>query len=77
MSPPVARFSLPKVLPRVAYPVEPLGLMFVPRDLLPPSPEGTHDRLREQPGLLDQLDDGQANELQRVHRTEQFVLNSW
>jgi hypothetical protein len=35
--------------------------------LPPPLLDGIRDRLREQPSLFGQLEDGQANELQSVH----------
>jgi hypothetical protein len=60
--------SFPEILGRVAYPVEPFGFMFVPLDPLPPMLDGITDRLGKQPDLFDQLDDGQANELQDVHK---------
>jgi len=53
--------SLPKVLQRVAYPVEPFGFMFVQHDLPPSLLDGIRDRLGKQPDLFDQLEDGQAN----------------
>src|SRR6267143_2081911 len=69
--------SLPKILRRVAYPVEPFGFAFAQNDLPPPLLDGNRDRLGERPGLIDQLDDCQANELQCVHRRmQQFSLNS-
>jgi len=69
--------SLPKILRRVAYPVEPFGFKSVQNGPPPPLLGGNRDRLGEQPGLFDQLDDCQANELQCVHRRmQQFSLNS-
>src|SRR5437867_10450713 len=68
--------SLPKILRRVAYPVEPFGFKSVQNG--PPLPllGGNRDRMGEQPRLFDQLDDCQANELQCVHRRmQQFSLN--
>jgi hypothetical protein len=59
--------SLPKILRRVAYPVEPLGFMFVQNDLPPSLLDGIRDCLGKQAGLFDQLEDGQANEFQCVH----------
>jgi len=56
--------SLPQILGRVAYPVEPFGFKFVSNRLLPPVLEGIRDSLRKQPNLLDQLDDRHTNELQ-------------
>ena len=51
--------------------------MFIRHDLPPPLFEGNHDSFGKQPSLLDQLDDGQANKLQCVHkRRRQFSLNS-
>src|SRR6266513_69384 len=69
--------SLPKILRRVAYPVEPFGFKSVQNGPPPPLLGGNRDRLGEQPRLFDQLDDCQANELQCVHRRmQQFSLNS-
>src|SRR6266516_4767478 len=59
--------SLAKILRRVAYPVEPFGIKSVQNVLPPPLLDGNRDRLGKQPGLFDQLDDCQANELQSVH----------
>jgi len=42
--------------------------MFVPRDLPPPLLDGIRDRLGKEPDLFEQLEDGQANELQGVHK---------
>jgi len=43
--------------------------MFVPRDLPSSLLGGIRERLGKEPDLFDQLEDGQANELQRVHKT--------
>jgi hypothetical protein len=59
--------SLPKILRRVAYPVEPLGFKFVQNDLPPSLACGIRDSLGKQAGLFDQLEDGQANEFHCVH----------
>jgi len=48
--------SLPKILQRVAYPVEPLGFKFVQNDLPPSLVDGIRDRLGKQPCLFDQLE---------------------
>jgi len=66
---------LPKILRRVAYPIEPFGVKFVPNDLPPPLLDRNHDRLGKQPGLFDQLDDCQANELQCVHNLSLSALH--
>src|SRR5947208_14413292 len=63
--------SLPNILRRVAYPVEPFGFKSVQNGPPPPLLGGNRDRLGEQPRLFDQLDDCQANELQCVHRRMQ------
>jgi len=55
--------SLPKILRRVAYPVEPLSFKFVQNDLPLSLLDGIRDRLGKQPDLFDQLEEGQANEL--------------
>ena len=60
--------SFPKVLRRVAYSVEPFGFKCVQHRPLPLLFDGNRDRLGKQPGLFGQLDDGQANELQCVHK---------
>jgi hypothetical protein len=65
--------SLPKVLRRVAYPVEPFGFMFIPRDLPPPLPDGIRDRLGKAADLFDQLEKGQAHELQGLHKAVLLV----
>ena len=44
--------SLPAVLRRIAYPVEPFDFKFVQNGLLPPLLEGQRDRLGKQPGCL-------------------------
>jgi hypothetical protein len=53
--------SLPRILRRVANPVEPLGFKFVSNH--PPSSllDGVSDSLGKRAGLFDQLEDGQAN----------------
>jgi hypothetical protein len=69
--------SLPEILRRVAYPVEPFGFMFVQHELLAPLLGGIRNGLGKQAGLFEQSDDGQANELQYVHkRGQQFYLRS-
>ena len=47
--------------------------MFVPHDLPPSLLDGIRDRLGKEPDLPDQLEDGQANELQRVHKAVSLV----
>jgi hypothetical protein len=64
---------LPKILRRVAYPIEPFGFKVVPNVLPPPLLDGNHDRLGKQPGLFDQLEDRQANEFQCVHN-DMFIF---
>jgi hypothetical protein len=63
--------SLPKILGRVAYPVESFGFMLIEHDLLPPLPGRIRDDLWQQEGLFEQLDDGKANEFQCMHRWKQ------
>jgi hypothetical protein len=65
--------SLPKILQRIAYPVEPLGFKFVPNNPRPSLLDGIRDRLWKGPNLFDQLEDGQANELQGVHKAVSHV----
>ena len=60
--------SLPTILRRVAYPIEPFRFEFVPDDLSPPVLAGIGERSGKQPGLFNQVDDCQANDLQRSHR---------
>ena len=60
--------SLPTILRRVAYPVEPFCFKFVQNDLSPSVLAGIRERLGKRPGLFDQVDDCQANELQCSHR---------
>lgn len=60
--------SLAQILRRVADPVEPFGFKFVPNHLLPSLPDGIRDSLGKRPGLFGQVDDGQANEFQRMHK---------
>jgi hypothetical protein len=52
----------PAILRRVAYPVEPLDFKFVLNHPQSPLLDGIGNVLGEQTDLLDQLDDGQANE---------------
>ena len=59
----VLAYLFTKILRRVADPVEPLGFMFVPRDLPPSLLGGIRERLGKAPDLFDQLEEGQANEL--------------
>jgi hypothetical protein len=54
--------SLPQILRRVPYPVEPLDFKFVSNHPTPPLLDGICNVLGNQAGLLDQSDDGQANE---------------
>jgi len=54
-----------KILRRVAYPVEPFGFKFVSNRQPPPLLDGIRDRLGKKPSPTD---NGQANELQRVHK---------
>jgi hypothetical protein len=61
--------SLPKILRRVAYPVEPLGFNFVSNRQPTPLFDGIRDRLGKKPSLPGRLDDGQENELQCVRKT--------
>ena len=49
--------SFPKILRRVADPVEPFGFKSVQNDLLPPLLDGIGDRLGKQPSLFDQLEE--------------------
>jgi len=65
--PGIGASSLPAIFRRVAYPVEPFDFLFVQHDLPLPLVDSLRDRLGKQPDLFGQLDDGQANELQRVH----------
>jgi hypothetical protein len=60
--------SFPKILGGVAYPVEPLGFEFVSNRLLPPLLDGFHERLGQQPNLLDQSEGYQAKEFHYVHK---------
>ena len=60
--------SLPKILRRVAYPVEPFRFKFVQNDLSPPIPAGICERSGKRPGPLEQMEDCQANALQCSHR---------
>ena len=71
------RRSLPTILRRVAYPVEPFGFKFVQNDLPAPLLDGIDGRLGKQPGLFDDADDGHANEFQCVHKLmSRFSLKS-
>ena len=56
--------SLPKILPRIAYPIEPFGFVFVEHNLPPPLLESMGGSLWKQTGLFDQPEDGQANDFQ-------------
>jgi hypothetical protein len=60
--------SFPKILRRVANPVEPFGFMFVQDDLPPPLLDGIRNGLGKEPDLFDHPDNGQANEFQDVHK---------
>src|SRR5882672_12859810 len=69
--------SLAKILPWIAYPVESFGFACVKHDPPPPLPGGVRGGLGKEPGLFDQLDDGQANEFQCVHGSlPPFLLSS-
>jgi hypothetical protein len=60
--------SFSQIPGRVAYPVEPCGVAFV-EDSLPSSPfDDNGDSLGKQTDLLDQFDDGHANQLEFVHK---------
>jgi len=72
--PGIGAISLPTVLRRVAYPVEPFDFLFVQYDLPLPLVGSVRDRLGKQPDLFGQLDDGHANEFQRVHIKSVDVL---
>ena len=63
-----SQLALPKVLGRVAYPVEPFRFKFVQNDLSPPIPAGICERSGKRPGPLEQMEDCQANALQCSHR---------
>jgi hypothetical protein len=67
--------SFPKILRRVAYPVEPLGFAFVENSLPPPVLDGIQDGLGEQYESLEQLDKGHADDLQNS-RTQDSGLRS-
>jgi len=68
---------LSTILRRVADSVEPFGFTFVQNGLPPPLLDGICNSLGKQPALFGQLDDGQANALQYVHRPMQkFSFNS-
>src|ERR1044072_8262873 len=58
--------SFPNVFRRVADPVEPFGFKLVKNELPPPLLTGIGERPGKQPGLFDQVDESQTNELQRV-----------
>ena len=58
----------PDILRQVAYPVEPFRLELVPRELPPPLLKGERNRLWQQPGLFDQLNDGQADQFEYIHK---------
>jgi hypothetical protein len=59
----VADFQSLSKMPRsVPYPVEPLDFKFVSDRAAPPLLDGIYNVLGEQTDLLDQLDDGRANE---------------
>jgi hypothetical protein len=60
--------SPPHILRWVAYPVKPLGFKFVSNQPPPPLLDRIRDRLGKRPSLFDELDDGQANELQCIHK---------
>jgi hypothetical protein len=59
--------SFANVFRRVADPVEPFGFLLVKNELSPPLLTGIGERSGKQPGLFDQVNEGQTNELQRVH----------
>jgi len=60
--------SLPEIFRRIAYPVEPFGFKLVQNGLSPPLLDGIYEGLGKQPGLFDQVDYCQANDLQGAHR---------
>ena len=51
------------ILRRVSDPVEPFDFELVPRELPPPLLKGERDSFWQQPGLFDQVNDCQADEL--------------
>ena len=57
------------ILRRVADPVKPFGFELLPRKLPPPLLQGERDRLRQQPGLFDQVNDRQADQSKDMKRT--------
>ena len=59
--------SLPKILRRVADPVEPFDFTFRQDDLSLPLLDGIADGLGKHPSLFDPLHERQVNMLQRVH----------
>ena len=60
--------SLAQILRRITDPVEAFGFLFVPRNLPPSLLDGIRDGLGEETNLFDQLEEGQANELQGIHK---------
>ena len=58
------------ILRRVAYPVEPLRLGQLPRQLPLPLLQGERDRLRQQPSLFDQVNDRQPDQFKCIHNSE-------
>jgi hypothetical protein len=51
----------------MAYPVQPFGLPIVAGAALPPVPNADGDGLRQQAGLLAQMENGQKEEFKSVH----------
>jgi hypothetical protein len=64
-----AHHSPASILRRVAYPVEPFRLGQLARQLQPPLLQRERDRLRQQPGLFDQVNDRQADQFKDMKRT--------
>jgi hypothetical protein len=60
--------SFPKILVRVANPVESFGFMFIQDGLPPPLLDGMRDRLGKEPDLFNQLTKGQAKKFQGFHK---------
>lgn len=59
--------SPPSILRRVPYPVEPFDFELPLRELPSPLLKGEPCGFWKQPGLFEQVDDGQAYELKYVH----------
>ena len=72
----VAIASPASILRRVAYPVKPLRLRQLTRQLPLPLLQGERDRLRQQPGLFDKVNERQADQFECNHSSEVGSMRS-